>query len=76
MEKLILEDPAILAAIFDTYTLVADPRADEEATSAIYDLFEYNDRIMDLMKHIVTYEVERIGKENLFFSFSLCIYFY
>lgn len=59
--QLILTDPNILAAVFDTYAQVEGTEI-EKLTAGIFSLFEYNDRLLDLMKHIITYEVERVGE--------------
>lgn len=59
LEKLILTDPNILAVLFDTHTQFRDTEV-EKMTTGIFSLFEYNDRLLDLMKHIITYEVEKV----------------
>eukprot|EP01102_Stenamoeba_stenopodia_P007655 TRINITY_DN215_c0_g2_i5.p1 TRINITY_DN215_c0_g2~~TRINITY_DN215_c0_g2_i5.p1 ORF type:complete len:512 (+),score=93.10 TRINITY_DN215_c0_g2_i5:214-1749(+) len=59
LENLVLTDPSILAAIFDTYAKVEEQKV-QKVTSAIFSLFDYTDRLLDMMKHIITYEVDKV----------------
>jgi len=60
LQRLILEDTSMLAAIFDTCQEAKPIPPLNEVTHCIYTIFSNNDKLLDLMKHIITYEVARI----------------
>jgi len=60
LQRLILEDTLMLAAIFDTYQEAKPIPPLTEIVHSIYTIFSNNDKLLDLMKHIITYEVARI----------------